>query len=627
MRTLAVLIPLNTPQQRRRLMGWTVIALVAFGLVLRLYELGDRALHHDESLDAWFSQRYVEGTYQGYDPVYHGPLRFYVTAGFYWLFGTGVGSARMISVVSGTLLIGMPWFLRKRLGNAGVLVVALILAISPSFLYFSRFAREDAFFVLLTMVFIVVLFAHIDHPREATLIGLFLALVAMWSVKESVFIVVLVVGSFLLVEFASQLWEQAGRRRMDSYAVVAWGLLGIAAFLFALQGTVTDSMVFHMAWWGGSMLVFVGYAWYLSAKVSKSPATTRLGGSVTKPGVDGWSSAVAIAIFSFMAIFTLFFTEWQGTNTPSTESNSVIDGLVGGWKYWQSQQEVNRGGQPATYYLFIIPAYEYLTIGLALFGARRVWVHSTLFGRFALYTSIISIAAYSYAGERMPWLILHPMLPLLLLAGLGAQDLWDHRHRALAKGSAVVFVAALVLTLAASFQVNYVDPENPREMLTQAGQATDDLADTVDRLYVIDRLFQGEMGRSPKIVIDSELSWPYVFYVRNLNNVLWQSLDTAVPADADVVIVASDNRQGVAEGVPLFKAVEQNHREWWVAGGGGTADYFGGGIAGWWNWMVSRETWANDGGYDGVGGVSETVFVSPQVAEMELRANDLGVGE
>lgn len=627
MTTLTALVPLETPQQRQRALGWTMIALVVFGFILRLYGLGDRALHHDESLDAWFSQRYAEGSYEGYDPVYHGPLRFYITAAFYWLFGTGVGSARMISVVSGSLLIGLPWFLRKRMGNVGVVVVALILAVSPSFLYFSRFAREDAFFVFLTMVFVVVLFAHIERPREATLIGLFLALVSMWAVKESVFIVVLVFGSFLLIEFGSQMWEQAGRRPMDSYAVVGWGLLGVAAFLFALRGTISGSMVFHMAWWGGSMLAFVGYAWYLTTQQRKSPGATPLGASVTKPGIDGWSSAIALAIFSFMALFTLFFTEWQGTDTASTGSNSVIDGLVGGWKYWQSQQEINRGGQPASYYLFILPAYEYLTIGLALFGARRAWVHSTLFGRFALYTTIISIAAYSYAGERMPWLILHPMLPLLLLAGLGAQDLWDHRSAALAKGSALVLAGAFVLTVAASFQVNYVDPENPREMLTQAGQATDDLADTVDRLYAIDQAFQGDTGRSAKIVIDSSLSWPYVFYVRNLDNVLWQDLSTAVPADADVVIVASEHRQNVADSVPLYQASEQHHREWWVANGKGSADYWSGGIGGWWNWMVRRQVWENDDGYDGVGAVTETVFVSPQVANLELRADDLGVGE
>jgi len=41
--------------------GTIVLLLVAAALALRLWELGDRALHHDESLDAWWSWRYLNG--------------------------------------------------------------------------------------------------------------------------------------------------------------------------------------------------------------------------------------------------------------------------------------------------------------------------------------------------------------------------------------------------------------------------------------------------------------------------------------------------------------------------------------------------------------------------------------
>ena len=57
------------------------------GVVTRLIALGNYPFHHDESLDAWFSLRFLDGNYAGYNPIYHGPLRFYITAGFFWLFG------------------------------------------------------------------------------------------------------------------------------------------------------------------------------------------------------------------------------------------------------------------------------------------------------------------------------------------------------------------------------------------------------------------------------------------------------------------------------------------------------------------------------------------------------------
>ena len=42
------------------------------------WQLGRRPLAHDESLDAWFSWQVRDLSVAEYDPVYHGPLRFYL---------------------------------------------------------------------------------------------------------------------------------------------------------------------------------------------------------------------------------------------------------------------------------------------------------------------------------------------------------------------------------------------------------------------------------------------------------------------------------------------------------------------------------------------------------------------
>jgi len=36
---------------------------------------------------------------------------------------------------------------------------------------------------------------------------------------------------------------------------------------------------------------------------------------------------------------------------------------------------------------------------------------------------VLSLAVYSWAGEKFAWLVLHPLLPLVLLAGDGVQAL------------------------------------------------------------------------------------------------------------------------------------------------------------------------------------------------------------
>ena len=61
------------------------LGLMFVGLVLRFWDLGYKALHHDESLHAFYAWRLYDG--QGYihDPMMHGPLLFELNALSYLL--------------------------------------------------------------------------------------------------------------------------------------------------------------------------------------------------------------------------------------------------------------------------------------------------------------------------------------------------------------------------------------------------------------------------------------------------------------------------------------------------------------------------------------------------------------
>jgi predicted membrane-bound mannosyltransferase/sugar lactone lactonase YvrE len=137
----------------------------------------------------------------------------------------------------------------------------------------------------------------------------------------------------------------------------------------------------------------------------------------------------------FYAIFIVFYT------TLFTNGTGFFTGMVGSLGYWLAQQSVERGNQPWYYYAALqIPIYEYLTaigsllaLGLATFGKnvfpevpepsddddeiepkpnpQRLAI--TLLGFWA----ITSLLAYTYAGEKMPWLTVHIALPMILLSG------------------------------------------------------------------------------------------------------------------------------------------------------------------------------------------------------------------
>jgi uncharacterized protein (TIGR03663 family) len=141
----------------------------------------------------------------------------------------------------------------------------------------------------------------------------------------------------------------------------------------------------------------------------------------------------------FWVPFTIFYT------TVFTNGSGFFTGAIGSLGYWLAQQGVARGSQPWYFYLLIeIPIYEFLpALGLILaiiVGLRRKPAapktgeendevislltesdteeknFSNMFS-LLVWWSITSVAAFSYAGEKMPWLTYHMALPMILITG------------------------------------------------------------------------------------------------------------------------------------------------------------------------------------------------------------------
>src|SRR3954451_17401619 len=102
-------------QDPRELIVWGVLFAVA--VLVHLIGLGNRPFHHDESQDAYFSYLFRQsGDYQ-YNPLLHGPLRFYATGLMYVLFGDSNFTARLAPVLFGLAMVPTCWPLRRLLGR------------------------------------------------------------------------------------------------------------------------------------------------------------------------------------------------------------------------------------------------------------------------------------------------------------------------------------------------------------------------------------------------------------------------------------------------------------------------------------------------------------------------------
>ena len=570
----------------------TVLALVILALASRLAALGARPFHHDESLDAWFSWRFLNGTYDGYDPVYHGPLRFYITGALFWLLGESETTARLLAAVSGTVVVGQVWFWRRDLGPVGTIAAVGLAVISPSLLYFSRVGREDAFFLAITFATVLVFVAFLRNPKAWHPTAVLCLLVAGIAVKESAFLTVFIFGGLGMVLFAQDLLVAPGRGVHSGNGAVGFSndavkrstlIGGLAAMVVAFF--FGEPIFVSLGVYGLALAVLLAYAAWNAHGRGVASADVPVLRSILSVPYYWWLTAVWVAIAMFIFVFTQFLTNFAGPGSEAAPYGSIENGLRAGLEYWRGEQDTVRGDARWQYYLAVIPAYEWFILLLSFVGIGRVIRRPTLVGQTLVWWANSSFSVHSWAGERMPWLIIHPLLPFVILAGLGVQVLWDHRGEVWQVPVGLAFGLGLLWTLNTSYEAAYDRGGEPQELFVQAGQATPEVPEWVDRLYELDRLVMAEEGRHLTVSIDSDVYWPYGWYLRDFPTGTFAVLDNDSTApDTDVIFVPHWEQEAIGSQLVDYTTLTYEHRWWWVPD-------FAVGPGEWASWLWDREPW------------------------------------
>jgi uncharacterized protein (TIGR03663 family) len=472
--------------------------LLVASVIAHLYGLGRMALHHDESIHAWMSWKFYTGaggftcwgervsaTYC-YDPVYHGPSLYVLTLFSYFLFGDGDLQARLPQAVAGIALVASAWMLRPYLRTRGALLAGALLAFTPTLLYYTRFARHDGLMVLWTLWIVIGFFRYLDtaQPRYLYLLAVGIALAL--ATHELYYILGFIFGWFLIIRV---LYELLPRRTMT----IALGVVaGIAALveLSIITGLWYGRLTPTLRADGISLLFFTVASGGLIMSRVWDPTPSFMPRFVALWQEQRNALWVALGILAsiFVVLYSAFFADMQ----------SVFAGLYAGLAYWLgSQQEYARGDQPWYYYLMLMSLYEPLaffgslaaTVYLFTRGVRlrrhesaasestetpsgdgvetadaaprdKAEIHTSFVGRpatalfplFLAFWFLCSFVAFSWAGEKMPWLNSHIALPanLLLawaLARLGTSLNWrivDRRAWLVPPALTLMFIAFAV---------------------------------------------------------------------------------------------------------------------------------------------------------------------------------------
>ncbi len=472
------------------------ILIIALAFSLRLYHLDDRVFHHDEAAVGYYTYKLFNDEVYSYDPSFHGPFMYYATSEMYRRFGDSVYSSRLLPALTGAAMLFLLFPLRKYTGSTGMVLSAFFLALSPSFLYYSRFYREDifiSFFTLLTLVCAVKYVENLSDrgsfiPRISYLFLAGVSLASMAALKENTYVAMALIVLFLFLFFIRERWYRglADRLKRPDKKL----LMTAAEALFLV------------------LVVSVVFSLYYTGKVLD---------------VHDMKSAVEKAIF-----------------------------------HWYEMHSIQRMGGPMYFYLPILALYELPILVFGFAGIVYFYRKNNLLMTFLGYWALTNLIMYSYIQEKVPWLVLNPLLPLTIIAACYLGDLLRRLNfRSVIGAAGIIFlVVSLTFFVYSSLLLNYYRYTDAAEPLIQASQPPQKYTRFLDKVKEISSQYQNQS--TPIQLTDVNLETQFLWYMRHYPNIKWKvSLDTELNAP---MIVVHDSDGAETEADVVQRSLSSDYR-------------------------------------------------------------------
>ena len=440
-----------------------LLLALGLGLALRIPDLGHRPMHTDEAILGFkFGELLETGTWI-YDPAdYHGPALPYLTLPFAW----GAGQSE-ISGVSEELLRSVPLafcvatmlatlLLARGLGASSCGWAMLFVAVSPMFVYFSRYYIMEMLLVFFTLAAIASGWRYYCSRRPFWAVTLGASLAMMHAAKETCVI---------------------------HYFGMAAGVAGcwICGFLRPAAGPdFKNALPFR---WGDLKLALAafGIVWFL--------------------------------------MFSSFFSNFpQGLIESITTYESYLNRAEGSGheKPWFYYLKLLLGQRNDYYFSTEAGVYLLAVVGVvSAFVRRPSGNECTQLPRFLAIYAVAVGATYSLIAYKTPWTIMGFHHAVILLAGFGATSLFVLFNHAMARVAVTGLIGAICLHL--GYQAKLATGKRFEADTRNSYVYSHTSTAFLKLLHRIEKLSEvkGEDGSLRIDVIHSESAWPLPWYLRD----------------------------------------------------------------------------------------------------------------
>lgn len=469
------------------------LAAILLAAALRLPGLALRPMHADEAVHADKFGILLEGGGYAYDPSeYHGPTLYYLTLPSAWLQGArryveiDEVTLRAVPAALGVALVAAHVGAGAFLGTAGAAVAALLVAISPAMVFYSRYYIHETPLVLFSFGVLLAACRYLRRPGAAPALLTGACVGLMHATKETA---PLALGSMLL---ALALTLLVDRWRGQALPKVSSVVRGRDALLALLAAVLVSSLLFSS---------FLGHP-------------RGIVDSVRAYGVYLDRASAASWHFHPWDYYLRLLIHFPAEGAPLwTEGLILVLAVVGGAAGWSAK------GVPG--------------------ADSRVL-------RFLGFYTLLMLFLYSAIPYKTPWCLLGFLHGMLLLSGAGAVFL----VRASRGGAMRALVGVLLLSAAAhlgwqAFSGSFRFASDPRNPYVYAQTGTD-VFEIVGRLKDLARAHPDGFSM-PVQIISRENLWPLPWYLRGFSRVEWWNGVSREAPNAPVIVVTPDMEEALAE--------------------------------------------------------------------------------
>jgi uncharacterized protein (TIGR03663 family) len=481
---------------------------VLLAAALRLPDLAARPMHADEAVHADKFGTLLEGGGYVYDPAeFHGPTLYYLTLPSAWLQGDrryveiDEVTLRAVPAVLGVALVAAHLGTTPWLGTAGALVAALLAALSPAMVYYSRYYIHETPLVLFTFAALLAGSWYLRRPGTLPALVAGACLGLMYATKETAPIAICSMLAALGLTLAADHWSGKGPPS-------TWNLArGRDALLAVVAGLVVACLLFSS---------------FFHNPAGVPAAVRALGSYAHRASAASWH-------FHPWHYYLDLLAHFPAQGTPFwTEGLVLVLAVAGAAAGWSRSA---------------IPGADSRVVRL-----------------LAFYTLVMAVV-YSAIPYKTPWCVLGLLHGMVLLAGAGAVFVVSALRNRSPKAFVVVLLAAATVHLGwQAFEASFRFAADPRNPYVYAHTSTD-VFTIAARLRDLARAHPDGPAMPVQVISGANL-WPLPWYLRGFSQVAWWNGVPEQAGSAPVILITPDMEPALV--TKLYEVPPPGQRELYV---------------------------------------------------------------